>query len=361
LKNSIDTKELLEILRITPPEQNIMLSGKHGIGKSQILTSYYEKKKMKVVTLFLGQLSDPGDILGLPKLNEETGRTDFIPPYWFPTDNQPIVLFLDELNRAREEILQCVMDLALNRKLAGRYLPEGSVIISAVNSGDEYQLTDLDPALISRFNIYTFEPSVENWIEWAEKNQIDGRVIDYIKKNPARLDECLSESEKDNLEKSTDRRGWVKVSDILKNVDKLKQFHIKALSGVIGLSAATDFVAQESKRESQKITGSEILTQGESLFKSIEHYSIPDFSSIIDSIFEFLSMADGFDEKKSKEYVENLNAFVEFVYESKKYEVLGYLVSVYTQTENYGAKEFIQQKCEKTMELIKKFVSEYSL
>ena len=31
---------------------------------------------------------------------------------------KPIVLFLDELNRARPEILQTVMDLALNRKLA---------------------------------------------------------------------------------------------------------------------------------------------------------------------------------------------------------------------------------------------------
>ena len=33
----INTKELLTILETTPANQNIMLVGKHGIGKSQIL------------------------------------------------------------------------------------------------------------------------------------------------------------------------------------------------------------------------------------------------------------------------------------------------------------------------------------
>lgn len=132
---NIDVKQLLDILAMTPAEQNIMLAGAHGIGKSRILTDYFESKGIPVVTLFLGQMSDPGDLIGLPGKNEKTGKTDFLPPYWFPTDGKPIVLFLDELNRARPEILQSVMDLTLNRKLAGKALPEGSRIISAVNAG----------------------------------------------------------------------------------------------------------------------------------------------------------------------------------------------------------------------------------
>ena len=123
---AINSKELLTLLEVTPSWQNIMLTGRHGIGKSQILTKYFESKGMRVVALFLGQMSDPGDLLGLPNKDEATGKTTFMPPYWFPTDGKPIVLFLDELNRARPEILQTVMDLVLNRKLAGRPLPEGS-------------------------------------------------------------------------------------------------------------------------------------------------------------------------------------------------------------------------------------------
>ncbi len=97
----IDAKELLEILAMTPAEQNIMLAGAHGIGKSRILTDYFESRGVPVMTLFLGQMSDPGDLIGLPNKNEKTGKTEFLPPYWFPIDNKPIVLFLDELNRAR--------------------------------------------------------------------------------------------------------------------------------------------------------------------------------------------------------------------------------------------------------------------
>lgn len=177
---NIDAKELLDLLAITPAEHNLMLAGAHGIGKSRILTDYFESKKIPVVTLFLGQMSDPGDLIGLPSKNEETGKTDFLPPYWFPIDDKPVVLFLDELNRARPEILQSVMDLTLNRKLAGRSLPAGSRIISAVNSGEEYQLTDLDPALVSRFNIYTFKPSVSDWLLWAEKAGVHESVISFI-------------------------------------------------------------------------------------------------------------------------------------------------------------------------------------
>ena len=38
---TIDTKELYEILEETPAEQNIMLAGKHGIGKSEIITKFF--------------------------------------------------------------------------------------------------------------------------------------------------------------------------------------------------------------------------------------------------------------------------------------------------------------------------------
>ena len=60
---AINTKELETLLEVTPSWQNIMLAGRHGIGKSQILTNYFESKGMRVIALFLGQMSDPGDLL----------------------------------------------------------------------------------------------------------------------------------------------------------------------------------------------------------------------------------------------------------------------------------------------------------
>ena len=214
---TVDTDQLYFILENTPAEQNIMLVGKHGIGKSRILEEYYTKKGFKVVTLFLGQMSDPGDLIGLPEKDEKTGKTDFLLPYWFPTDRKPVVLFLDELNRARPEVLQTIMDLTLNRKLAGKALPLGSRIISAVNNGNEYQLTDLDPALVSRFNIYEFAPSVENWLSWAKESGIDSRITSFISENPEFLDSDASYAEAANLERTPDRRSWERTSDVIRS------------------------------------------------------------------------------------------------------------------------------------------------
>ena len=99
----INANELEKLLAATPASQNIMLTGKHGIGKSQILERFFTSRGERVVILFLGQMSDPGDLIGLPRLDELSGKTHFMPPYWFPTDGKPVVLFLDELNRARPE------------------------------------------------------------------------------------------------------------------------------------------------------------------------------------------------------------------------------------------------------------------
>ena len=217
----LDAQELHELLRLTPATQNIMLIGRHGIGKSEIITEFYRRQGMKVIAFFLGQMSDPGDLIGLLHKDETSGRSVFLPPYWWPQPNEPIVLFLDELNRARPEILQAVHDLALNKRLAGKQLPAGSMVIAAVNEGDEYQLTELDPALVSRFNLYEFAPTVEEWLVWASNHDVDERVITFIQKHHHHLDgERVGQEEAmqhAGLVKLPDRRSWVRVSDFIKH------------------------------------------------------------------------------------------------------------------------------------------------
>ena len=243
----VDARELIELLELTPPNQNVMLVGRHGIGKSQIIADHFHGRDMKVVSFFLGQMSDPGDLIGLLHKDEHTGRSEFLPPYWWPHDDEPIVLFLDELNRARPEILQSVMELALNKTLAGKRLPEGSVIISAVNEGDEYQLTDLDPALVSRFNLYEFAPTLEDWLLWAERNQIDARITSFVQKQPQYLDGHGAASEGGNDEvlsgliKTPDRRGWARVSELIEPLERLEGTHIKLVAGIVGSAAANAF------------------------------------------------------------------------------------------------------------------------
>ena len=357
---SINISELKETLELTPSTQNIMLVGKHGIGKSEILTSFFNEKGLKVVTLFLGQMADPGDIIGIPSKVEKqdaagkaTARTDFTPPYWFPQDGQPIVLFLDELNRARPEILQTVMDLTLNRKLAGKALPEGSHVISAVNEGEEYQLTDLDPALVSRFNIYEFKPTVEEWLNWAVGQKLDERVVNFIQVNPTWLDGDPNSKEYKGLDKSADRRAWKHLSDVLLKVDTIKDIHKRIIAGIVGVGAAAAFI--QSVQQHKVITGKDLLLKYDKTIKTVEKYQLHEYAILNEAIFRYLENAK-LNEREKKEAADSLGQYINFLRTKKKLEALANFTNIFEKGTYEKAIAFMVVNASSVYDMLNEYV-----
>ena len=357
---TINISELKETLELTPSTQNIMLVGKHGIGKSEILTSHFNEKGLKVVTLFLGQMADPGDIIGLPSKVEKqdaagkvTSLTDFTPPYWFPQDGQPIVLFLDELNRARPEILQTVMDLTLNRKLAGKALPEGSHVISAVNDGEEYQLTDLDPALVSRFNIYEFKPTVEEWLNWAVGEGLDERVVNFIQDNPTWLDGDPNSKEYKGLDKSTDRRAWKHLSDVMLKVDTIKDIHKRIIAGIVGVGAAAAFI--QSVQQHKAVTGKDLLLKYDKTIKTVEQYQLHEYAILNEAIFRYLENAN-LNEREKKEAADSLGKYITFLRTKKKREALANFTNIFEKGTYEKAIAFMVVNAPTVYDMLNEFV-----
>lgn len=338
-----DITELRSMLDRTPASHNIMLVGNHGIGKSEFLTEYFTAKGLPVVALFLGQMADPGDLIGLPHKDEATGRTDFMPPYWFPVDGKPVVLFLDELNRARPEILQTVMDLCLNRKLAGRPLPEGSRVIAAVNYGDNYQLTDLDPALVSRFNIVTFRPTVEEWLLWARKAGVDGRVTDFIQENHIWLDRNADakEGEDTGIEKTPDRRAWKRVSDIISGRDTLDSLDTKLISSIVGPKAASAFLSSVSTR--RIVSGKEVLYSLDKVMEKLRGYKLHELSVVNDGIFRHLE-TEKVTEKAKEKVKKNIDKYFDFLAKEKK-EAAAHFANLYVGQTYPEAVKFFAREC----------------
>ena len=341
---NITTTELLSLLDITPSDQNLMLVGNHGIGKSEILTDYFSGKGMKVVPLFLGQMSDPGDLIGIPNRNDTTGKTEFMPPYWFPLDGKPVVLFLDELNRARPEVLQTIMDLALNRTLAGRRLPDGSRIISAVNAGDQYQLTDLDPALVSRFNVVTFRPTAQEWLLWAEKVGVDARVRDFIRENPMWLDKNpdAKEGADTGLDKTPDRRGWKRVSDILKTAGDISPIVTKAIAAIVGPKAASALAGSVSARKI--LSGREVLQNFEKHLPTLKGYELHQLSVVNDGIFRHLEV-ENLSGQARENAKKNIDAYFTFLSKEKK-EAAAHFANLYVQGTYPKAVSFMARECQ---------------
>ncbi|MDO4770323.1 AAA family ATPase [Porphyromonas sp.] len=338
----INISELTYMLDRTPATHNIMLTGRHGIGKSEILTAYFARKGMKIVTLFLGQMSDPGDLIGLPDKSGEL--TVFRPPYWFPMDGHPIVLFLDELNRARPEVLQTIMDLALNRKLAGRALPVGSRVIAAVNEGDEYQLTDLDPALVSRFNVFRFEPTVHEWLEWGEEIGLDERVITFIRENPEWLDKDpqLEENPDTGLDKMPDRRSWKRVSDVILGVENLDQRDIKLISSIVGHKAANVFISKIG--QIKQVDVADFLRHFDDYEEALPTFKTHDFSVINEDIFKHIHITY-LDDATEDIIAPNLSKYIAYIESEKKNEVLASFAHLFQQDKYEQTQEFIMRKC----------------
>lgn len=245
-------KELVSIIDATPCDQALLLKGIHGVGKSESIKKYMEDRGYRMATLFLGQAADAGDIVGLPSRIESVDGegnkvliTDFAPPKWWPLDmNEKVVIFLDEINRGKPEIMQCVMDMVLNRTLNGRKLPAETRIIAAMNPMDDgyYQVEELDPALLDRFNVYDFRPSVDEWLEWAYDAKVNNAVIGFIGKHNDHLDPPNSKDAKSG-EVYPSRRSWKRVSDIINMTPALlegnRKVLLNVLIGTIGIRSAT--------------------------------------------------------------------------------------------------------------------------
>lgn len=353
---SVNITELRHLLDVTPASHNIMLVGNHGIGKSEILTSYFSDKGLPVKALFLGQMSDPGDIIGLPAKDDATGQTVFMPPYWFPMDGKPIVLFLDELNRARPEILQTVMDLALNRKLAGRRLPDGSRIIAAVNQGDQYQLTDLDPALVSRFNIVNFKPTVAEWLLWAQKEGVDPRVRDFISANRLWLDKDpdAKEGADTGMDKTPDRRAWKRVSDVISGSHRLTGSDGKVIASIVGGKAASVFLSSISSK--RLLSGEEVLQHfaDQKIRNELKTYELHQLSAVNEEVFRYLEVGN-IPLSSIPTVSLNLETYFRFLVSEKK-EAAAHFANIYIQQTYPQAIYFIARECRRMTSLMVDYV-----
>jgi len=298
-------KEITAIIDATPADQAIMLEGIHGIGKSEVIKSHFEKKGYTVITLFLGQMADAGDIIGLPDrtMIEVNGKkmkiTEFCPPKWWPTDQSAkVIVFLDEANRGKPEINQCVMDMVLNRKLNGLTLPPNTRVIAAVNPLDEgyYQVEEMDPAYLDRFNKYDFRPDVDEWIDWgAREAKLHNYILGFISKNTEQLDPPNSKNYRPGRVYPS-RRSWKRVADIIAvNPDLLttKVTLLKTIMlGIVGESAVSAFGKYLKEVGTGLTAGVVIQTWNADIEKQIKTYGMQDILHLNKEIGKYFEQKD---------------------------------------------------------------------
>jgi len=121
---------------------------------------------------------DPPDLTGMPKLEE--GCTRFFPPAFLPTEGKGL-LVLEELNRAPVFMRAPCLMLLTARSLNDYKLPPGWLPVATINPPEDgYEAEELDAACLTRFTQINVVPDRDEWIRWAQENDVDADVINYV-------------------------------------------------------------------------------------------------------------------------------------------------------------------------------------
>lgn len=268
----------------------VLLRGRHGIGKSQVVFQLGKALNLPVIDRRCSQMTE-GDLLGLPK--QSSGDvTEWCPPKWFKTAcTEPVILFLDEVDRATLEVRQGIFELCDSRKLAGHVLHPNTLVFACVNGGgdhgDQYQVGEMDPAELDRWTVFDLKPTTEDWLEWAN-GKVIGLVWDFINDNHAHLEH---NDDYEPNKKYPSRRSWQRLSDTLaingySDPQKLKELRTTGalhhiVTGFVGFEASTAICDYLDKYK--KIVTVEDVLNGKAL-KITKDFSVNDHNALIERI-----------------------------------------------------------------------------
>ena len=292
------------VARVKKP---ILLRGRHGVGKSCVVYQTAAALGLPVVERRASQMTE-GDLVGLPVIDGECTR--FNPPDWFKQAcNEPVALFLDEVDRATIEVRQGIFELTDSRKLNGYALHPETLIFAAVNGGEhgeQYQVGEMDPAELDRWTVFDVEPTVEDWLDWAKGN-VDGVIWDFINQNRGHL-EHVGDFEPNKVYPS--RRSWDRLNECLGAAAFLSDENRKgSLSTIYELGCAfVGFEAAVALRDfcekyERQVTVEMILNEGQ--LDKVAEFGINDHSALV----EKMEASEVFKNKLSEEQIENLGRY----------------------------------------------------
>lgn len=296
-----------------------LLSGKHGIGKSQVAKTIAREIGGTVMIVEGGTLKE-GEITGIPyQYRNEKEETEFrFLPYYiirriqkaeqllcrsenredcldtilsgeenrYAEENltfaqkaaliqsgkvKPVILFFDEINRTDMLVFRELMNFILTRTVNGYRLPWWVFILAAMNPSTQtsvYATNEMDPAQLDRFIKIKVYEDVNEWTSFAVEQHFERELVEFISATP----EALSPKDKlleDDETPTPSPRGWHMVDLILKGADKLdcffsgeelrqKEKDIRAIiSAKVGGAASAMFYA--SLRDSARLVLAEEL------------------------------------------------------------------------------------------------------
>jgi hypothetical protein len=221
---------------------NLMVFAMAGSGKTEIAQSTIESMGYRCVYLNLSVLEAP-DLVGVPRIDGDVMR--YATPYFLPykdTTEKPVVILIDEVDKAKAELQNPCLELYQFRTVNGRPL-NVQAVISTANMPDEGAFSlPMNHALTNRCSVFKLETSFQDWRNWAVDASINPLVINFLEKN---IDLLQQKPNKDDPTAycRPSPRSWTLAARELDSLDKncTLDEQTMAVSGRIGVDAATKF------------------------------------------------------------------------------------------------------------------------
>ena len=247
--NSIEIKEVLsytfdnniQLAKDNISPNSIKISGESGIGKTSVIRQVAEEKGLQYVKLNLAEIT-VDDLIGYPTIVHEMKKNDEV--VWIPEKivdtyiesgwklvgnyrmsygvpeklapylgkDTPIVLTLDDANRATMSLLQATMEICEEGRYTSWELPKGSTVVLSCNPEDgDYIVTTTDDAHKTRTLSYDMKFDVDSWVsEFAEKYSVPDTGINFIMQHPEVVSSTKDFDEKGEKLAKTNIRIWTK-------------------------------------------------------------------------------------------------------------------------------------------------------
>jgi hypothetical protein len=273
-----------------------MLWGQPGVAKTAIMSEIAKELGYDYFPLRLSQ-REAVDLLGLMYLHKDEelneNVTDYHPPKWFARSLRKgkAIIFLDELNRARPEVLKASFEL-VERQLNGKKLPDDVLVVAACNPDDERNdVISFDDATIDRFMHIRVNPSADVWLKWARlkdesgETNVEEDIINFISttKDALFTDENGDHGLPVTIKQTP--RSWHRAS-VLRRLQLPMELEMECLNGIIGTDLTIAFRKSIDDVNNKPFTAKEICEMSKKTLNRLKRYSSTKETNRLDLIAE---------------------------------------------------------------------------
>lgn len=179
----VNEETIAHLYGLAKKRRNVLLTSKHGAGKSTIIFSIRKKLKLKA-KYFNGATLDPLlELVGLPVPSSDKKSItflrmkDFMEAQW---------IIIDEINRAcNPKVENALQEMLQFKTVNGVSLPNLEMVWAMQNPATKhYKVSQLDPALVTKFHArITLEanPSEDYLVEQGIKQEVAEALVEWWK------------------------------------------------------------------------------------------------------------------------------------------------------------------------------------